>query len=195
MTTMNSPTNINDTLNHRKYLAEAIIKQYALLDFVMELQGTDSGQEIAKAYFRKKGIDDPLAEGLLPLIQMKTGVLLMFPFVSYLHLLGSNDLHVLSLPDDWNAILTTGTKASHLTGSAKVIAIVRHSIAHLLEGNNSNLSSGNDSANSFQGVDFEKRIFRALIGSVEFKEPEGFVRFFTWVCKTAQDRAHNEKWS
>jgi hypothetical protein len=192
---MNSQTSTKDSFSNRKHLAEAIIKYYALFDFVMEQQGTDSGEEMAKEYFRKKNIDDPLAANLLPLIQMKTVVLFMFPFVSYLHLLGSSELHVSDLPDDWNAILATGTKESRLTGSAKVVAIVRHSIAHLLEGTNSNHSPSNDSANGFQGVDFDKRSFHALIGSVEFKDMHGFNRFFTWVCKTTQNRAHEEKWS
>jgi len=117
---------------------------------------------------------------------MKTGVLLMFPYVSYLHKLGDSQLHDPDFPDEWSAILTNGKKDLGLAGTARAIAIVRHSIAHLLEGYNHDDSTGK------QGVDFDKRSFHADIGSIEFKEDKGFLEFFAWLRKTARKRARKE---
>lgn len=153
----------------------------------MELEDTDAGQEIAKRYFQRKGIEDPSSHGLLPLIQMKTGVLLMFPYVSYLHLLDDSELRDTNIPDEWQAtLLPKGSKDQSITGTAKAIAIVRHSIAHLLEGESGKRSGDN------QGVDFDKRTFRANIGSIEFKEAEGYLQFIIWLRRAARKRASIE---
>jgi hypothetical protein len=183
---MNSATNKQGTGNSRKVFAETILKHDSLLGLLMELEDTDAGQKITKGYFQRKGIDDPSSHGILPLIQMKTGVLLMFPYVSYLHLLGDSELIDHNLQDDWKAILTNGNKDSNLSGTAKAIAIVRHSIAHLLEGECGNYSGG------IQGVDFDKRSFHADIGSIQFHEAKGYLLFFTWLRKAARKRAFNE---
>jgi hypothetical protein len=153
----------------------------------MKLEDTDAGQQIAREYFQEKGIDDPSSHGLLPLIQMKTGVLLMFPYVSYLHRHNDSELRDTNIPDKWQAILLPkGNKDQPTAGTLKAIAIVRHSIAHLLEGESSKRSGDN------QGVDFDKRSFRANTGSIEFKKAEGYLEFFTWLRKTARKRAVNE---
>jgi hypothetical protein len=187
MTAVNSPTNTQETGKSRKVFAEAILKHDCLFGLLMELEDTDAGQEIAKEYFQRKGIDDPSSHGLLPLIQMKTGVLLMFPYVSYLHLLSDSELHDPNIPDEWQAtLLPKGNKDQSNAGTAKAIAIVRHSIAHLLEGESGKHSGDN------QGVDFDKLTFRANIGSVEFKEIEGYLQFFTWLRKSARKRADIE---
>jgi hypothetical protein len=184
---VNSPTNTQETGNSIKVFAEAILKHDCLFGLLMELGDTDAGQEIAKRYFQRKGIEDPSTHGLLPLIQMKTGVLLMFPYVSYLHLLGDRELHDSNIPDEWQAtLLPKGSKDQSITGTAKAIAIVRHSIAHLLEGESGKRSGDN------QGVDFDKRTFRANIGSIEFKEAEGYLQFITWLRKAARKRASSE---
>jgi len=183
---MDSPANKQETGDSKKVFAEAILKHDLLLGLLMELEDTDAGKGVAKRYFQRKGIDEPSSHGLLPLIQMKTGALLMFPYVSYLHLLGDRELHAPDFPDDWNAILSKGKKDSKLAGTAKAIAIVRHSIAHLLEGESGNHSPGN------RGVDFDKRSFHADIGSIEFQKAEGYLRFFTWLRKAARKRAGNE---
>ena len=182
---MDSPINKQETGHSKKVFAEAILKHDSLLGVLMELEHTDAGKEVASGYFQRRGIHDPSFHGLLPLIQMKTGVLLMFPYVSYLHKLSDSQLHNPDLPGEWNAILTNGKKEPRLSGTAKAIAIVRHSIAHLLEGNN-----GRDSTGS-QGVDFDKRTFHADIGSIEFKE-EGYLKFFDWLRKTARMHAKKE---
>ena len=187
MTAVNSPTNTQETGNSSKDFAEAILKHDCLFDLLMKLEDTDAGQQIAREYFQEKGIDDPSSNGLLPLIQMKTGVLLMFPYVSYLHQYNDSGLHDTNVPDEWQAILLPkGNKDQPIAGTLKAIAIVRHSIAHLLEGESSKRSGGN------QGVDFDKRTFRANTGSIEFKEAEGYLEFFTWLRKTARKRAGNE---
>jgi hypothetical protein len=183
---MDSPINNQETGHSKKVFAEAILKHDSLLGVLMELEDTDAGQEVARGYFQRKGIDDPSSDGLLPLIQMKSGVLLMFPYVSYLHKLGDSHLHDPDFPDEWNAVLTNGKKDPRLAGTARAIAIVRHSIAHLLEGDN-----GKDSTGS-QGVDFDKRSFHADIGSIEFKGDTGYLEFFAWLRKTARKRAHKE---
>ena len=183
---MDSPINKKETGHSTKTFAEAILKHDSLLGVLMEMEDTDAGQEVARAYFQRKGINDPSSHGLLPLIQMKTVVLLMFPYVSYLHKLGDSQLHDPDFPDEWNAVLTNGKKDPGLAGTARAIAIVRHSIAHLLEGVN-----GKDSRVS-QGVDFDKRSFHADIGSIEFKGDKGYFEFFAWLRKTARKRAHKE---
>jgi hypothetical protein len=183
---MDSPINKKETGHSTKAFAEAILKHDSLLGVLMELEDTDAGQKVARGYFQRKGIDDPSSHGLLPLIQMKTGVLLMFPYVSYLHKLGDSQLHDAKLPDEWNAVLTNRKIAPDPAGTARAIAIVRHSIAHLLEGDN-----GKDSKVS-QGVDFDKRSFHADIGSIEFEVDKGYLEFFAWLRKTARKRAHKE---
>jgi hypothetical protein len=178
---------IKQETDHSKNLfAEAILKHDSLLGVLMEQDDTIAGNEIATGYFQRRGIDDPSSKGLLPLIQMKTGVFLMFPFVSYLHGIDDSHLHGHDFPDEWNAILINGIKATRLAGTARAIAIVRHSIAHLLEGDNGENSTGS------QGVDFDRRSFHANIGSIEFKGDEGYLEFFAWLRKTARKRALKE---
>lgn len=110
----------------------------------------------------------------------------MFPYVSYLHQLGDSDLHDHNLPDDWTAKLDNGKKGSNLTGTAKAVAIVRHSIAHLLEGESGKSSQGD------QAVDFDNRSFHADIGSITFQQPEGYLGFFGWLRKTSRKRAKSD---
>ena len=184
MTAENSPTNTQETGNSRKVFAEAILKHDCLFGLLMELENTEAGQKIAKEYFQRKGIDEPSTRGLLPLIQMKTGVLLMFPYVSYLHRLSDSYLHETNIPSEWQATLTLKENIDQsIAETANAIAIVRHSIAHLLEG-----EIGKHSGNN-QGVDFDKLTFQANMGSVKFKEAEGYLQFFTWLRKAAQKRA------
>ncbi|WP_186471685.1 hypothetical protein [Synechococcus sp. BMK-MC-1] len=183
---MDSPNSTQESGSSKKIIAEAILKHDSLLGVLMELEDTDAGKAIATKYFNGKGINDPSSHGLLPLIQMKTGVLLMFPYVSYLHRLWDSDLHCHNLPDDWKAKLDKGKKCSKLTGTAKAVAIVRHSIAHLLEGESGNTSKGD------QAVNFDSLSFHADIGSITFQEPEGYLGFFEWLRKTSRKRASSD---
>jgi hypothetical protein len=182
---------MKDSGNVRKDLAEAILKHDSLFLLIMELEDTQAGQRIVKQYFQKRGIVDPESQGLLPLIQLKVSTLLMFPYVSYVHKLPDSKLHNQDLPADWKATLSKGIKSSSLAGTAMIVAIIRHSIAHFLEGGPKPLVD-NETAREDQGVDFDNLRFQAHIGSVTFDSPVDYELFFFWLRMIARRHASAE---